>query len=94
MRDLHAFMDMCKQLGVPLAPGKTAGPCITIQFLGIILDTMSMEVHLPDNKLDKGRLPVRSFLGRHKVTLREAQSLAGLLEFMCFVIRFARAFSR
>ena len=31
-RDLHAFVDMCKQLGIPLAPGKTVGPGTTIQF--------------------------------------------------------------
>jgi len=72
-RDLHAFMDMCKQLGVPLAPGKT-GPCTPMQFLGITLDTVSMEARLPDDKLEKVRLLIRSFLGRHKVTFREAQS--------------------
>ena len=52
-------MDMCKQLGVPLTPGKTVGPCTTIQFLGITLDTVSMEARLPDDKLDKGRLLIR-----------------------------------
>ena len=43
-RDMHAFMDMCKQLGVQLAPGKRVSLCTTIQFLGIALDTVSMEV--------------------------------------------------
>ena len=28
-RDLHAFMDTCKQLGIRLAPGKTVDPCTT-----------------------------------------------------------------
>ena len=93
-RDLHAFMNMCQHLGVPLAPTKTVGPCTTIQFLGITIDTVAMETCVPDDKLDKGRLLIRSFLAKHKVTLREAQSLAGLLEFMCCVIRFERAFSR
>ena len=93
-RDLHEFMNMCQQLGVPLAPAKTVGPCTTIQFLGITIDTVAMEARLPNDKLDKGRLLICSFLAKHKVTLREAQSLAGLLEFMCCVIRFARAFSR
>ena len=54
-RDLRAFMDMCKQLGVPLVMGKTVGPGKTIQFLGIAVDKVSMEARLPDNKLEKGR---------------------------------------
>ena len=82
--NLHAFIDMCKQLGVPLTPGKTVGLCATIQFLGITLDTVSMEARLPDDKLDKGKLMVRSFLVMHKLTLREAHNLAGLLEFTTF----------
>ena len=71
--DLLAFMDMCKQLDVPLAQGKTVGPCTTLQFVGITLDTVFMEARLPDDKLDRGRLLIRSFLARHKVTLREAE---------------------
>ena len=31
--------------------------------------TVSMEACLPDDKLEKGRLLIRSFLGRHKITL-------------------------
>jgi len=93
-RDLQAFIAMCEQLGVPLAPSKTVRPCTTLQFLGIMIDTVAMEVRLPEDKLAKGRVLLRSFLGKHKVTLREIQSLIGLLQFFCYVIRFARAFLR
>ena len=92
--DLQAFITMCSQLGVPLAPSKTVGPCTTLQFLGIVIDTVAMEVRLPEDKLLKARMLLRSFLARHKVTLREIQSLIGLLQFFCYVIRFARAFLR
>ena len=83
---------MCSQLDVPLAPSKTVGPCTTLQFLGIVIDTVAMDVRLPEDKLLKARTLLRSFLARHKVTLREIQSLIGLLQFFCYVIRFARAF--
>ena len=93
-RDLQAFMMMCKRLGVPLAPGKTVGPCTCIQFLGIEIDSVSMEARLPLDKLTKCRALLRSFMGKEKVTLRELQSLVGVLSFACSVIRFARAFLR
>ena len=72
--DLQAFIIMCSQLGVPLVPSKTVGPFTTLQFLGIVIDTVAMEVRLPDDKLLKARTLLRSFLARHKVTLREIQS--------------------
>ena len=59
--DLQAFITMCSQLGVPLVPSKTVGPCTTLQFLGIVIDTVAMEVRLPDDKLLKARMLLRSF---------------------------------
>ena len=85
-RDLHAFMNMCQQLGVPLAPAKTVGPCTTIQFLGITIDTVAMEARLPNDKLDKGRLLIRSFLAKQKVTLRVYKSMLPRL-FCPFAVR-------
>ena len=73
-------------------PGKTVGPCTCIQFLGIKIDSVSMEARLPVDKLTKCRALLRSFMGKDKVTLRELQSLVGVLSFACSVIRFARAF--
>ena len=37
-------------LGIPLAPHKTQGPCTTLEFMGIILDTVRMEAGLPPDK--------------------------------------------
>ena len=51
--DLMAFIDLCNQLGVQLAPGKTVGLSSSITFLGIILDAVRMEAILPDDKLLK-----------------------------------------
>ena len=92
--DLHAFRAMCKELGVPLAPDKTMGPSTCIPFLGITLDTVLLEARLPEDKLAKARHLLREFLGRQKVTLRELQSLIGVLNFACSVIVPGRAFLR
>jgi len=92
--DLHNFMDMCQQLGVPIAHEKTEGPYNSIQFAGITLDTLKMEARLPDDKLTKCKSLLLDFHKRRKVTLRELQSLIGLLNFCCSVILPGRAFLR
>ena len=40
-------------LGVPLAVEKVDGPSESHTFLGIVLDTKNMEVHLPQDELHR-----------------------------------------
>ena len=44
--DVNAFIFLCEQMGVPLAPEKTQGPTTVLPFLGIILDTVQLEALL------------------------------------------------
>ena len=85
---------MCDYLGVHIAQEKTCGPSQVIQFAGITLDSINQEARLPEDKLQKCRLLLESFCRRRKVTLRELQSLIGLLNFTCSVIVPGRAFLR
>ena len=93
-QDMRSFMDLCAKIGVPLAPGKTVGPTTALQFLGVTLDSVSMEARLPEDKLARCQMLLQSFLSRQKVTLRELQSLIGVLNFACTVIIPGRAFLR
>ena len=63
-------------------------------FAGIELDTQNMEVGLPNDKLTKCRDSIKHFLCRKKITLREPQSLIGLLNFTCSVIVPSQTFLR
>ncbi|RLJ22739.1 hypothetical protein DJ031_00310 [bacterium endosymbiont of Escarpia laminata] len=92
--DLRAFIAMCEQIGVPLAPGKTVGPSTALPFLGIILDTVQMHARLPDDKLEKARALLLSFQSKQKVTLKELQQLIGVLSFASAVVVPGRAFLR
>ena len=91
---LNIFLDMCSYIGVPIAPEKTAGPSQILSFAGIELDFCLMEARLPLDKVDKCIGILSDFLKRKKVTLREVQSLTGLLNFACSVIVPGRAFLR
>ena len=92
--DLQNFINLCKEIGVPLAPDKTVAPCRVIEFLGITLDAEQMEARLPQDKLAKGRALLEEFLTKEKVTLRDLQSLIGVLNFACTVVIPGRAFLR
>lgn len=91
---LHQFMSMCDVLGVPIKGEKTEGPSTTLIFLGIELDTVNMEARLPEEKIVKIRNALHSAKRRKKMTLRELQSLIGLLNFACCVVVPGRAFLR
>ena len=92
--DLDNFLEMARKLGVPIKDSKTVPPCTIISFVGIELDSVAMEKRLPQDKLDKVRSQLNSFLKRKKATLQELQSLIGLLSFACSVVSPGRAFLR
>ena len=91
---LKRFLSLCDYLGVPIAQEKTHGPYTSLQFVGITLDSVTWEARLPEDKLQKCRTMIDDFLSRRKVTLREIQSLIGLLNFTCSVVLPGRAFLR
>ena len=85
-KNLHKFMELCKILGVPLAPDKTVGPTQVLTFLGIELDTVKKEARLPRDKLTKCREQIEQILGKKSVYLRDLQSIIGLLNFCTSVV--------
>ena len=91
---LQNFISLCNYLGVPIAPEKTVGPQTVLIFAGIELDTNTMETQLPNNKITKTKTFLSDFLRHKKVSLKETQSLIGLLNFACSVVVPGRAFLR
>ena len=80
------------KLGVPIAPHKTVGPTVTLEYLGVILDTEKMEARLPHDKLTRLLTLVRTLLCRKRCTKREALSLLGHFNFAARVIPPGRSF--
>lgn len=70
------------------------GPTSLIRFLGIGIDSQAMEYHLPDEKLLALKEAVSLVFGKHKIQLRELQSLLGKLNFACRVMPMGRVFVR
>ena len=81
-----AEADICKLWGVPVAEDKTVEPTEILTFLGIEFDTLAMELRLPNEKLVELKNTLELFVQSKKVTLRQLQSLIGLLNFACQLV--------
>ncbi|XP_033739602.1 uncharacterized protein LOC117326910 isoform X1 [Pecten maximus] len=92
--DLVSFLALCQRVGIPIKHSKTVQPTTTITFLGVEIDSIAMEARLPQEKVEKVKALLSSFSSRKKVTLKELQSLIGLLNFACCVVLPGRPFLR
>ena len=66
---LRVFMS----LKAPVVSSKTIGPSQEIEFMGIVLDSVRMEAHLPQDKLSRIHDLLNSFKSRRSVRLVELQ---------------------
>lgn len=90
---IQIFKDICNDIGVPLAPGKTTSPSLSTSFLGIQLDTACMCAKLPEDKLIHYTEEVKVVIKKRSITKHSLQSLIGKLSFASSVVP-ARAFLR
>ena len=91
---LDALTYLCNYLGVPIQKEKTVLPTTCIEFMGITIDTRQMETRLPPDKIAKIKERLTEMLNCKKTTLKNIQSLIGLLNFACCVVPPGRAFLR
>lgn len=94
VRQLKAFLSMCVDIGVPISLEKTCGPLQTITYLGYELDSCKMECRLPHDKIVKCIDKIKFAKTQKSLTLKQLQSLIGLLNFACNVVLPGRAFLR
>ena len=93
-RRLEAIIAICRLLGLPLALEKVEGPVTCITFLGILLDSLRMEMRLPAEKLETIKALIETWLTRRKAQKRDMLSLIGHLSHAAKVIPPGRTFIR
>lgn len=91
---LTAALALCARLGVPMSNEKLEGPVTWLTFLGIELDTVLMTARLSAARLAELQLLLQSWVRKRVATVKELQSLTGILNFACTVVRPGRAFLR
>lgn len=90
--NLQVIIETCEQLGVTVAIDKCEGPTVCLTFLGIEIDTMTMEMWLPAEKLKKLQDTLQKWRGCKACTKRELLSLIGQLGHACKVVKPGRIF--
>ncbi|CAC5375572.1 unnamed protein product [Mytilus coruscus] len=91
-RYMNTMLYVFNSLKIPLSAHKTVGPSTSLEYLGIILDSMHMIAKLPDEKLVRIKDILYSYLYRRSCTKHEMLSLLGHLNYACKVIIPGRSF--
>lgn len=91
---MNSFDQVCQQLGVPISHEKSEGPTTSITFLGLGIDTIGQSIFVPPDKVKALEVLLSSSISKHKITLKQMQSLAGSLAFITKAIPAGRAFCR
>ena len=93
-RAVEILGQTCTQLRVPMAANKSEGPVTSLVFLGIVIDTVAGELHLLDDKLQHLRPLLQRWGSKRACCCRELESLIGILNHACKVVRPGRSFLR
>ena len=88
------FHETCKVIGIPVAENKTRWPDTEVVFLAILINGISKTLSIPEEKRLKAVDWLRLCCENRKVTVKQLQSLAGLLNFLHRAIYPGRAFTR
>ena len=84
----------CRRLGVPIADHKRVGPTTCLVYLGIEVDTVALQLRLPEDKLLRLKTQLKEWGDRKVCPRKELESLIGLLNHACKVVRSGRSFLR
>ena len=84
----------CHSLGVPIADHKRDGPTTCLTYLSIEIDTVEGRLRLPATKLHCLQGLLSAWGVKRACTRKELESLIGLLNHACKVVRSGRAFLR
>ncbi len=91
---LQIALRVCEEVGMPVAVHKTEGPSTALVFLGILIDTVKMEIRLPADKLARLQSLINQWSTKTVCTKRDLLSLIGHLQHACRVVPSGRSFLR
>ena len=89
---LRATLQICEELGIPIAEEKVEGPGTCLTFLGIDIDTERWQLRLLGEKLQRVRILVSSWRRKKGCTKRELLSLIGMLQHASKVVHPGHSF--
>ena len=94
MSAVHVLIQLLRELVFSISYDKVAGPATRVTFLGIVVDSVSFTLELPQQKLNEFYAILLQFASRKRASLRQLQQLAGCLNWACQVVRGGRCYLR
>ena len=91
---LSRLRQLWGELGVPISEHKTDGPTTCLVFLGFEIDTVTGKLRLPGEKLQRLQALLRQWGDRKVCSRKDLESLVGMLNHACKVVRAGRSFLR
>ena len=92
--NLQTMLQTCSSLGFSVNPQKVHPATTCLEFLGIVIDTQSMELRISQERLCSVMEELELWRGKKRATKREILSLIGKLIFVSRVVRSGRTFVR
>ena len=92
--NMDAMARACSVINAPTKPEKTEGPSTTITFLGIQLDSMTMQASITAKRKEELLVAIADILTKRTCTKQQLLSVIGKLAFTCKVVPPGRIFLR
>ncbi|RXN37603.1 poly [Labeo rohita] len=89
---LSTLVQVFNERGIPLSKEKTLGPCTSIEFLGITLDSISFQASLPSEKVQRISLLLSNYLLADRCTKQQLLALLGHLNYAIRIIPQGKSF--
>lgn len=90
----RVLIHLLHYLGFAVAWKKCTSPSTNTRYLGILFDSLTMQISLPAEKLDSLYSELAFFENRTRATVRQIQRLCGILSHCSKVVRGGRTFSQ
>lgn len=92
--NLTTMIDVCNSLGFELNPRKVTPPTPVIEFLGIVIDSVKMELRISQERLKETMDLLQVWSMKRRAKKRHLLSLIGKLTFISRVVKSGRSFLR
>ena len=92
VKQMQIIIQVFNRLGIPVTPDKVEGPTMCIVYLGICIDSLKKEIHLPEDKLQDLLSELDFWVNHKKCTKKVLQSSIGKLSFASKVVPCSRLF--
>ena len=95
-QQIDRYLALMEKVGMPVAEEKTLGPTQFLEYLGMLLNLLTLTLRIPEDKRLKNLERIDSLLQCHykrtPTTIKKIQKLAGSLNFICTAIPAGKVF--